>query len=81
MSEYARRCVELTTWPDTAGASRSESGITVASQPWSSISSCAGATAHDVDIALPDVADVHDAPWLPGEFDVTRSRFPQIKEA
>ena len=55
----------------------------IASLPSLGLLTLAGATPDDVDIAYIDVPDVHDAPWLPGEFDaVAISSFSaQIKEA
>ena len=55
----------------------------IASLPSLGLLTLAGATPDDAEVEYIDVPDVHDAPWLPGEFDaVAISSFSaQIKEA
>src|SRR5207249_9677483 len=55
----------------------------IASLPSLGLLTLAGATPGDVELEYIDVPDVHDAPWLPGQFDaVAISSFSaQIKEA
>src|SRR5260370_27912059 len=55
----------------------------IASLPSLGLLTLAGATPHDVELEYIDVPDVHDAPWLPGDFDaVAISSFSaQINEA